>query len=166
MSLSCPDPQQIPTPMTRPDVWDRRDIGRERPYLRSVRRPVLLSGPVSHDGCGIADSFVEHGQPVDDSEDWAPPRLSLIRGDNTPEPGVALTPRVGRPSRGLQPFERVMPGGHGTRCAGQPNSDDLIAHPASSTPSPSSDSSPRYPSTFSCRSRQRQDADLSSVCQL
>lgn len=57
----------------------------------------------------MAHRFVEHGQPVDDTEDGVPPRLVLVGDYNKRERSVDLGERLAD----LQPFERRM---HGAVC--------------------------------------------------
>jgi hypothetical protein len=78
--------------------------------LSAVQGGSRLPDEWSPDAVRMAHRFVEHGQPVDDAEDWVPPRLVLVGDDYEGERSVDLTPDLGERLADLQPFERRMPG--------------------------------------------------------
>lgn len=77
--------------------------------LRSVSQGERLPEDWSPDAAKAAHRFVEDGQPVDQDEDWVPPRLVLVE-DEKRSVSVDLTGDLGERLGALQPFERTMPG--------------------------------------------------------
>lgn len=78
--------------------------------LEAIREGSPLPDDWSPDAVKVAHRFVEHGQPLDDAEDWVPPRLVLVGKGGRRECSVELTAGLGRKLADLQPFERRMPG--------------------------------------------------------
>lgn len=93
-----------------PGSQDGRWLRLAASSLRAVADGEGLPDEWSPDAVRVAHRFVEHGQPVDDVEDWAPPRLVLVGDDNKREGSVDLTADLGGRLADLQPFERRMPG--------------------------------------------------------
>lgn len=95
-----------PPPGTEEGRWLRLAVV----SLSAVQGGAGLPDEWSPDAVKVAHRFVEHGQPVDDTEDWVPPRLVLVGQHNERERGVDLTADLGERLADLQPFERRMPG--------------------------------------------------------
>jgi len=91
-------------------VHDGRWLRLVATSMEAVRRGAELPEEWNPDAVRVAHRFVEHGQPVDDEEDWVPPRLVLLSGAAEPESSVPLTAELGNRLADLQPFERHMPG--------------------------------------------------------
>jgi hypothetical protein len=93
-----------------PDTTDGRWLRLAVASLDAVERGKGLPKDWTPDAVKVAHRFVEHGQPVDDAEDWVPPRLVLVGDHNEREHSVHLTAHLGGRLADLQPFERRMPG--------------------------------------------------------
>jgi hypothetical protein len=95
-----------PPPATEDGRWLRLAVV----SLSAIEGGDRLPEDWSPDAVRVAHRFVEHGQPVDDDEDWVPPRLVLVGKYNKREHSVDLTANLGGRLADLQPFERRMPG--------------------------------------------------------
>ena len=95
-----------PPPGTEDGRWLRLAVV----SLSAIEGGDRLPEDWSPDAVKVAHRFVEHGQPVDDTEDWVPPRLVLVGSYNKREDSVDLTADLGGRLADLQPFERRMPG--------------------------------------------------------
>lgn len=78
--------------------------------LDAVRGGSGLSDDWSPDAIKVAHRFVEHAQPVENEQNWVPPRLVLLTDASEPPPTVALTAELSDRLRDLTPFVRSMPG--------------------------------------------------------
>lgn len=96
----------VPPPGTEEGRWLRHAVV----SLSAIQGGARVPEGWTPDAVRVAHRFVEHGQPVDDAEDWVPPRLVLVGSSSERERSVQLTADLGERLAGLQPSERRMPG--------------------------------------------------------
>lgn len=106
LRMSSAVAQVAPPPGTEEGRWLRLAVV----SLDAVQGGARLPDEWSPDAVKVARRFVEHGQPVDESEDWVAPRLVLVGDHGNRKRSVDLTAKLGKRLADLQPFERRMPG--------------------------------------------------------